>query len=139
MPGRPRALLKVWSTVRGSFIELAQPNSPTPCPQSRGNQKDPLGRDYAEAWSFLRSDLIFFADGIVAAIQIDVEHGPIVAQIDLKVELQAGMCLRHGFNQGKALFDPQAKLGLIWYVYEEIVDGLVRERFGASQHHALGK
>eukprot|EP00964_Phaeocystis_antarctica_P063891 scaffold38372_cov58-Phaeocystis_antarctica.AAC.3 len=93
---------------------------------------------YAEAWSFLRSDLILFADGIVAAIQIDVEHGPIVAQIDLKVELQAGMCLRHGFNQGKALFDPQAKLGLIWCVCEEVVDSLVSEGFGASQHHALG-
>ena len=83
--------------------------------------------------------LFFFADGIVAAIQIYIEHGTIVAQIDLKVDLQAGMCLHHGFNQGKALFDPQAKLGLIWYVYEEIVDGLVRERFGASQHHALRK
>eukprot|EP00964_Phaeocystis_antarctica_P080694 scaffold50401_cov59-Phaeocystis_antarctica.AAC.1 len=61
-----------------------------------------FGRDYAEASSFLRSDLIFFADGIVAAIQIDIEHGPIVAQIDLKVELQAGMCLHHGFDQSKA-------------------------------------
>ena len=74
----------------------------------------------------------FFADGIVAAIQIYIEHGTIVAQIDLKVDLQAGICLHHGFNQGKALFDPQAKLGLIWYVCEEVVDSLASEGFAAS-------
>ena len=86
----------------------------------------------AEAWHLCQADVMLFADGIVAAIQIDIEHGPIVAQIDLKVELQAGMCLRHGFNQGKALFDPQAKLGLIWCVCEEVVDSLVSQGLLAS-------
>eukprot|EP00964_Phaeocystis_antarctica_P023893 scaffold13372_cov62-Phaeocystis_antarctica.AAC.3 len=37
------------------------------------------------------------------------------------------MCLHHGCDQGKALLDPQAKLGLIWYVCDEAVDGLVSE------------
>ena len=86
----------------------------------------------AEAWHLCQADVMLFADGIVAAIQIDIEHGPIVAQIDLKVELQAGMCLHHGFDQSKALFDPQAKLGLIWCVCEEVVDSLVSEGLLAS-------
>ena len=83
--------------------------------------------------------LFFFADGIVAAIQIYIEHGTIVAQIDLKVDLQAGMCLHHGFNQGKALFDPQAKLGLVWCVCDEAIDTVDGQVFWlAFQHHALG-
>ena len=88
----------------------------------------------AEAWHLCQADVMLFADGIVAAIQIDIEHGPIVAQIDLKVDLQAGVCLRHGCDQGEVLSDPQAKLGLIWYVCEEVVDSLVSEgfAFGAS-------
>ena len=92
-----------------------------------------MREESAEAWNLCQSDLIVFADGLVAAIQIEIEHGTIVA-LDLKVDLQAGTCLHHGFDQSKALFDPQAKLGLIWYVCEEVVDSLVSEgfAFGAS-------
>ena len=83
----------------------------------------------------------FFADGIVAAIQIDVEHGPIVAQIDLKVDLQAGMRLHHGCDQGKVLFYPRAKFGLIWRVCDEAFDTLRIhlgfERTFAAQQDAL--
>ena len=52
-----------------------------------------MREESAEAWNLCQSDLIVFADGLVAAIQIEIEHGTIVAQIDLKVALQAGTWL----------------------------------------------
>eukprot|EP00964_Phaeocystis_antarctica_P139996 scaffold104787_cov75-Phaeocystis_antarctica.AAC.1 len=75
---------------------------------------------------------------LVAAVQIDVEHGTIVAQKDLEVDLQARMRLHHGCDQDKALVYPLAKLGLIWRVCDEAFDDLGRELKFAFQRHALG-
>ena len=61
-----------------------------------------------------------------AAVQVYVEHVTIVAQIDLKVPLQAGVCL--GGYQGKVPLQPQAKLGLVRCVCDETLDGLGREQ-----------
>ena len=92
----------------------------------------------AEAWdTCLMCKLLFHALTLVAAIQIDVEHGTIVAQKDLKVVLQAGMRLHHGCDQNKALLYPLAKLGLIRCVCGEAFDGLSLEGH-AFQQHALG-
>ena len=63
-----------------------------------------------------------------AAIQVHVEHVTIVAQIDLKVPLQAGVCLDHGGYQGKVPLQLQAKLGLVRCVCEETLDGLGLEQ-----------
>lgn len=43
-----------------------------------------------------------------AAVQIYVEHASIIAQIDLKVAIQAGVRLYHGFNGGKVALYPEA-------------------------------
>ena len=64
----------------------------------------------AEAWDFFQFKLLCIVEGsresckrtgdavLVAAVQIDVEHGTIVAQKDLEVDLQAGMRLHHGLS-----------------------------------------
>ena len=48
--------------------------------ESKLTRATPSPKPDAEAGNFRQSDGIFFADGIVAAIQIDIEHGTIVAQ-----------------------------------------------------------
>ena len=42
-----------------------------------------------------------------AAVQIYVEHAAIIAKIDLKVSLQAGVRLDHGFHGGEVALCPE--------------------------------
>ena len=85
-----------------------------------------------------------------AAVQVYVEHVAIVAQIDLKVALQAGVCLYHGYHHGKVMLYPHAQIGFVCCACDEALDGLSREVVRAEpseavrviaralQHHALG-
>ena len=78
---------------------------------------------------------------LIAAVQIYIEHGAIIAQIDLKVELQAGMRHHHGCDQGKVLFYTLAKRGLIWRVCDEACGAsgeAIEFEVRASQHDACG-
>ena len=49
----------------------------------------------------------------LAAVQIYVEHAAIVAQIDLKVALQAGVSLNHGYHRREVLLYPQSHSRLV--------------------------
>ena len=78
---------------------------------------------------------------LVAAIQIDIAHATIVAQKDLKVDLQAWVCLHHGGDPGKVPLDPLAQLGLVWRVCDEALgapDKAVRFEVYAPQNDACG-
>eukprot|EP00964_Phaeocystis_antarctica_P010770 scaffold5929_cov72-Phaeocystis_antarctica.AAC.3 len=90
-------------------------------PQGPGRQRKRL---------VCHSALVCVADwvSLPAAVQVYVKHGTIVAHKDLKVPLQAGVCLDHGGYLGKVPLQPQAKPGLVRCVCDETLDGLGREQ-----------